>query len=124
MSDTPAKSGRVHFDPTINLGHILTTVTFLVVAVTGWANIDSRVGNLEREANSLKAKDAEVVREAREAATNVENRLIREVTTQRVHTDQTQGRVADDIREIKTIVREGFRDLDAKLDKKADKLGR
>ncbi len=94
---------RLTFDPTINLGHVLTAGTFLVVGVAGYVTLDNRVGYLEK------------------ADIGIETRLMREITTQRAHMDQTQVRVADDIREIKTLMRDGFRDLDAKLDKKADR---
>jgi hypothetical protein len=94
---------KFNFDPTINLGHILTAGTFLVVGVAGYVTLDGRVGYLEK------------------ADIGIETRLMREITTQRAHMDQTQVRVADDIREIKTLMRDGFRDLDAKLDKKADR---
>jgi hypothetical protein len=124
MSDEVPKPGRVHFDPTVNLGHILSMVTFLVVATSGYVAMDSRVGALEKEATSLKAKDVEQSKETKEAVVTVENRFMREVTQQRAAMDQTQVRVADDIREIKQLMRDGFRDLDQKLDKKADRPGR
>lgn len=111
----PAK--KFFFDPTINLGHILTAMTFLVVGTAGYVALDGRVGNLERS-----HRDEQALRSAADAG--IETRLMREVTMQRAAMDQTQSKVADDIREIKTIVREGFRDLDQKLDKKADRPGR
>ena len=94
---------KVTFDPTINLGHILTAISFLVVGTAGYVALDGRVTNLER---------ADVV---------IESRLLREIAAQRVHMDQIQMRTSEDIREIKSIVREGFRDLDNKLEKKAEK---
>jgi hypothetical protein len=111
----PAK--RLIFDPTINLGHILTAATFLVVGTAGYVALDGRVGALERshrEEQSLRYT----------ADQQVETRLMREVTLQRTHMDQIQVRTSEDIREIKTIVREGFRDLDTKLQTKADRPGK
>lgn len=108
---------KIHFDPTINLGHILTAGTFLVVAAAGYATMDARVSSLEREQKTQKT-------EQRETVVNAETRLLARITEQRAAMDQTQVRVADDIREIKTLMRDGFRDLDAKLDRKADKPGR
>jgi hypothetical protein len=100
----PDVAKKLTFDPTINLGHILTAISFLVVGTAGYVTLDGRVTNLER---------ADVV---------MESRLLREIAAQRVHMDQVQMRTADDIREIKTIVREGFRDLDGKLEKKQEKV--
>lgn len=107
----------LRFDPTINLGHVLTAATFLVVGTAGYVALDGRVGHLERT-----YREEQSLRQS--ADTGIETRFLREITTQRAHMDQTQVRVADDIREIKTLIRDGFRDFDAKLDKKADKPGR
>ena len=100
----PDAAKKLTFDPTINLGHILTAISFLVVGTAGYVALDGRVTNLER---------ADVV---------IESRLLREIAAQRVHMDQVQMRTADDIREIKSIVRDGFRDLDGKLEKKQEKV--
>ena len=72
----------------------------------------------------LKAKDTDLSREGKDAVVNVETLLLRQITEQRAHIDQTAVRTAEDIREIKTLMRDGFRDLDQKLDRKADKPGR
>jgi|LNAP01.1.fsa_nt_gb hypothetical protein len=108
---------RVHFDPTINLGHVLTAATFLIAAAGAYATLDSRVSTLERDQRAQKL-------EQKETLSSTETRLLTKITEQRAHMDQTQVRVADDIREIKTLMRDGFRDLDQKLDRKADKPGR
>lgn len=105
------------FDPTVNLGHILTALTFLVVGTAGYVALDGRVGNLERS-----HRDEQTVRAAADAG--VETRLATRIAEQRAHVDMIQVRTSDDIREIKSIVREGFRDLDTKLEKKTDKPGR
>lgn len=105
--------GGVHFDPTINLGHILTATVFLVTATAGYVTLNARVSTLE--AARIEAKDATVA---------IETRLLTRITEQRAAMDQTQVRTADDIREMKQIIRDGFRDLDAKLDRKMDKPGR
>ncbi len=108
---------RFIFDPTINLGHVLTAASFLIVGTAGYVALDGRVGALERshrEEQSLRYT----------ADQQVETRMMRELTLQRTHMDQVQVRTSEDIREIKSIVREGFRDLDQKLDKKSDKVGK
>jgi hypothetical protein len=112
------------FDPTINLGHMLSAGVFLVSAGAAWMNMDARVTRAESAIADLRQRDAEQAKDAKDAVVTVENRFMREVTQQRAHMDQTQVRVADDIREIKTLMRDGFRDLDQKMDKKADKAGR
>lgn len=114
MNEPPKK---VIFDPTINLGHVLTAMTFLVVGTAGYVALDGRVGNLERA-----HRDEQNLRQAADAS--VEARLMREIALQRAASDQTQIKVSEDIREIKVIVREGFRDLDTKLERKAEKPGR
>lgn len=124
MADVPTNVNGRHgfrFDPTINLGHMVSAGVFLVCAGVAYASMDARVSKLEDAARDLKVRDAEIVREGKEAVVGVETRFMREVTTQRAHMDQTQVRVADDIREIKTLMRDGFRDLDQKLEKKADR---
>lgn len=108
---------RIAFDPTINLGHIITAVTFLVVSTAGYVTLDSRVGAIEREQRAERT-------DRREADVGAETRLLTRITETRAHMDQTQVRVADDIREIKTLMRDGFRDLDQKLERKSDKPGR
>jgi hypothetical protein len=34
---------RIRFDPTVNLGHLLTFVGFLITIFTAWSNLDRRV---------------------------------------------------------------------------------
>lgn len=117
-------SGRISFDPTINLGHIVSAGVFLITASGAWFAMDARVSTAERDVKSLQLKDVEQVRDHKEAVVSVENRLMSRINEERARLDQTQVRIADDIREIKTVIRDGFRDLDAKLDRKQDKPGR
>ena len=44
---TEDKKTGIRFDPTINLGHILTFVGFLVAIFTAWTTLDKRVVALE-----------------------------------------------------------------------------
>lgn len=104
-------------DPTVNLGHIISVVLTLAAVVAGWVTMDARVTALERETRAEKIDHKETV-------VSVENRMMSRVNEERARLDQTQVRTADDVREIKTIVRDGFRDLDQKLDRKVDKPGR
>jgi hypothetical protein len=45
------QSGGIKFDATINLGHILTFVGFLVAGFTAWTTLDKRVTVIEERAN-------------------------------------------------------------------------
>lgn len=38
---------RIRFDGTINLGHLLTMVTFIAAGVVGWTAMDKRITVLE-----------------------------------------------------------------------------
>lgn len=53
--DRPSKKPR--FDPTINLGHILTFVGFLVAGFGAWATLDSRIVSLEENRKTQAAID-------------------------------------------------------------------
>lgn len=108
---------RINFDPTINLGHIATATATLATVVAMWVNLDARVAQQARDL-------ARVETQASKETVRVESVLMDRINTERARLDQTTVRAADDIREIKTIVRDGFHDLDAKLDRKADKPGR
>ena len=123
MADTvsiPPRRG-FHFDPTINLGHVLSASAFLVSVVFAYASLDARVTVVERDSRRGEERDAESGRITRELVVNAETRLLTKINEERARLDQTQVRTADDIREIKTIMRDGFRDLDQKLDRKSDK---
>lgn len=117
-------SGRITFDPTINLGHLVSAGVFLVTASGAWFAMDARVSTTERDVKSLQIKDAEQIRDHKEAVGSIENRFMARINEERARLDQTSVRIADDIREIKTLMRDGFKDLDQKLDRKADKPGR
>jgi hypothetical protein len=48
MSDENVeKPNRVRFDPTVNLGHILTFVGFLLAGLGAWTMLDKRIVVLE-----------------------------------------------------------------------------
>lgn len=46
MTDPHVKTG-IRFDPTINLGHVLTFLGFLIAIFAAWVNLDKRVVVLE-----------------------------------------------------------------------------
>jgi hypothetical protein len=118
MTATHLKKSRgIHFDLTINLGHVLTACAFLVTTAVAWAQTNARLERLERDVPDMKT-------DARAADTRIELDLGRRIVEVRQHVDATQGRTAEDIKDIKAIIRDGFKDLDAKLDRKADRPGR
>lgn len=47
----PRQTGGVNFDATINLGHVLTFIGFLVAGFTAWTTLDKRVTVIEERAN-------------------------------------------------------------------------
>lgn len=49
---------RVRFDKTINLGHVLTIATFLLLTLTQWNMMDKRVVVLEEFRLSQRERDA------------------------------------------------------------------
>mgnify|MGYP001170100149 CR=1 FL=1 len=56
-SEVQTKSRRPVFDPTINLGHILTFIGFMVMIFTTWTTLDKRVVILEEARKSQEAMD-------------------------------------------------------------------
>lgn len=43
--------GGVRFDPTINLGHVLTFIGFAVAGFTAWSTLDKRITVIEERAS-------------------------------------------------------------------------
>jgi hypothetical protein len=107
----------VIFDRTINLGHVVTAAAFLITTGVAWAQTNARLERLERDVPDMKM-------DTRAADTRIELDLARRVVEVRQHVDATQVRMAEDLKDIKLIIRDGFRDLDAKLDRKVDKPNR
>jgi len=57
MVGDPPKSG-IRFDPTVNLGHLITFVGFLVAIFTAWSTLDKRVIVLEENRKLQSSVDA------------------------------------------------------------------
>jgi FtsZ-binding cell division protein ZapB len=55
----PLHTRKVNFDPTINLGHLLTFAAMVVGVMSSYSLLDKRIGVLEERANSavLQAND-------------------------------------------------------------------
>jgi hypothetical protein len=108
----------LQFDMSINLGHVLTAATFLTSAVIGFASMDARITKTDESVRRIEEKEIKGI-EAK--VQNVETRILSRISDERAMSQQLQSRVVEDIREMKIIVRDGFKNLDVKLDGKADK---
>lgn len=124
MSEVEIGNGRrgVRFDPTINLGHVLTALAFLFSTVAAWYTLNAQVAQnakeIEKTQRTIEAKAD------KESLGKAEVELTRQIVDVRRHVDATQVRTSEDIREMKNLIRDGFKDLDAKLDRKQDRPGR
>lgn len=83
---------RLSFDPTINAGHVLTFVGFLLSMMLGWSVMDKRVVVLE---------------EARKAQAQVD-----------AHQDALQRASNDSVRESLSEIKQGIRELSARFERK------
>lgn len=61
----PEHKGGIKFDATINLGHVLTFVGFVIAGFTAWSTLDKRLTVIEERANFQaqidRAQDARLV---------------------------------------------------------------
>lgn len=72
---TPDPDNRVRFDKTINLGHILTMISFLLLTLTQWNMMDKRVVVLEEFRGTQRDKDTAQDTITREKAQEVKDAL-------------------------------------------------
>lgn len=49
--------GRINFDRTINLGHILTVISFIIVTIMQWNLMDKRIVVLEEARTAQRERD-------------------------------------------------------------------
>ncbi len=66
MSDSPTTDGhgvamrrRVTFDPTINLGHVLTFIGVMVAGLSAYSGLDKRVTLIESQAAVISERSRE-----------------------------------------------------------------
>ena len=52
LAESTSQKGKVKFDATINLGHILTFAGFILAGFTAWTTLDKRVTVIEERANT------------------------------------------------------------------------
>ena len=57
FSPLGGKTKKVHFDPTINLGHILTIITLILLGLGAWSMLDKRVVVLEESRRAQEMLD-------------------------------------------------------------------
>lgn len=57
MADMPhlAESRRPKFDPTINLGHVITMGSVIATMVAGYASLNTRMGVVEAQISTMTA---------------------------------------------------------------------
>ena len=83
---------RLTFDPTINAGHIISLLAFLITLVVGWSALDKRVVVLE---------------EARKAQSQLDQ-----------HQDAMQRANVDSVRESLAEIKAGVRELNQRFERK------
>lgn len=83
---------RLTFDPTINAGHIISLLAFLITLVVGWSTLDKRVVVLE---------------EARKAQSQLDQ-----------HQDAMQRANVDSVRESLAEIKAGVRELNQRFERK------
>ena len=66
---------RIKFDRTINLGHVLTVLSFLVVAATQWNIMDKRIVVLEEFKASQRERDIAQDQQSRDKFGEVKDAL-------------------------------------------------
>ena len=91
----PTERRRLTFDPTINAGHIISLLAFLITLVVGWSTLDKRVVVLE---------------EARKTQAQVDQ-----------HQDAMQRSNVDSVRESLQEIKQGVRELNARFERKENR---
>jgi FtsZ-binding cell division protein ZapB len=64
---------KITFDPTINLGHILTFVAMVISVMSAYSLLDKRIGVLEEKAVATVAQQADSRTEQKEALKEIKN---------------------------------------------------
>jgi len=109
---------RPRFDPTINFGHIMSSTITLMAIGAAWATFKSDVAKLaEADVRHEKQLDAKA---DRETVARGELELSRRIVETQQNLTASTVSINEGFREVKGLLR----DLDQKLDRKADKQGR
>ena len=109
---------RPRFDPTINLGHLLSATVTLLAIGGAWATFKSDVASLAK-ADERHEKQLETKAD-RETVSRGELELSRRIVETQQNLSASTVSINEGFREVKSLLR----DLDQKLDKKADRPGR
>jgi hypothetical protein len=72
MADTSTPK-RITFDPTINLGHVLTFAAMTVGVMSSYSLLDKRIGVLEERSNVAVIQAAEKVAEQKDSLKEIRN---------------------------------------------------
>jgi hypothetical protein len=75
LEEEKARRRKPVFDPTINLGHILTFLGFMVMIFTTWTTLDKRVVILEEARKAQEVQDRMQDQRANEARTEIRDTL-------------------------------------------------
>ncbi len=106
---------RVRFDWTINLGHVLTALTFLASTMAAWFSLNSRVDMAAQAIVRLeKIIDAKA---DKEVVGKGEVELSRRIVESQANQNNALIRIDEGFKELKAMIR----DVDRKLDGKQDK---
>lgn len=77
MADTPPARQKITFDRTINLGHVLTFIGFIVAGFAAWATLDKRLLVIEENRGYQKQTDMNQDQRALDAFGTVKDSLVR-----------------------------------------------
>lgn len=111
----PAK--RIHFDGTINLGHVLTASASLIMIVAGYVTLNT--AQQEQGRSIVRLETALATAMPRAEVVRIEAMLTGEISKQQAAYNQLNIRTAEDMREVRALLAR----IDDKLDRKADKPG-
>ena len=75
MTTPSPPDNRIRFDRTINLGHVLTIISFLLLTLTQWNMMDKRVVVLEEARTTQRERDTNQDTLTREKAQEVKDVL-------------------------------------------------
>lgn len=90
MNQTPTK--REWFDPTVNLGHVLTFIGFIAAGGAAWATLDKRLTIMEETRGFQRQVDTAQDQRALDSYVTVKETLSR--------IDRTNERIADRLDKI------------------------
>jgi len=71
LADAAAARRKVKFDPTVNLGHLLTLSACIVAGVSGFTSLEKRITLIEAKANQLEQSNASTEARMRETLTEI-----------------------------------------------------